>query len=219
MSERESRDQWFKELLLLSGEKVTEKQTRILYAAAEIFAEKGYAYSSTSEIAQRAGVAEGTIFRHYKTKQDLLSAIVTPVMGKLLAPFVLNDFKEILESNYSKLEDFLYALAINRLNFVKKNSKILKILLQEIPFQPVLQKEYKQYVGYKVFHRFIEIIEHFKSKGEVIDLPPFSIFQFVCSSLVGLFVTRFLILEGQPWDEEKEIRYLVQLIMNGIKTQ
>jgi len=193
MSERESRDQWFKELLLLSGEKVTEKQTRILYAAAEIFAEKGYAYSSTSEIAQRAGVAEGTIFRHYKTKQDLLSAIVTPVMGKLLAPFVLNDFKEILESNYSKLEDFLYALAINRLNFVKKNSKILKILL--------------------------EIIEHFKSKGEVIDLPPFSIFQFVCSSLVGLFVTRFLILEGQPWDEEKEIRYLVQLIMNGIKTQ
>ncbi|MBU5674522.1 TetR/AcrR family transcriptional regulator [Paenibacillus brevis] len=218
MSERESRDQWFKELLLLSGEKVTEKQTRILYAAAEIFAEKGYAYSSTSEIAQRAGVAEGTIFRHYKTKQDLLSAIVSPVMSKLLAPFVLNDFKEILESDYPKLEDFLYALAVNRLNFVKKNSKILKILLQEIPFQPMLQEEFKQHVGYKVFHRFIEIIEHFKSKGEVIDLPSFSIFRFIGSSLIGLFVTRFLFSEGQPWDEEKEIRDVVQLILNGIKT-
>lgn len=219
MSEREPRDQWFKELLLLNGEKVTEKQTRILYAAAEIFAEKGYAYSSTSEIAQRAGVAEGTIFRHYKTKQDLLSAIVTPVMGKLLAPFVLNDFKEILESDYSKLEDFLYALAVNRLNFVKKNSKILKILLQEIPFQPMLQEEFKQHVGYKVFHRIIEIIEHFKSKGELIDLPSFSVLRFIASSLIGLFVTRFLFLEGQPWDEEKEIRDVVQLIMNGIKTQ
>lgn len=218
MPESESRDPWFEELLLHSGEKMTEKQTRILYAAAEIFAEKGYAYSSTNEIAQRASVAEGTIFRHYKTKQDLLSAIVSPVMSKFLAPFILNDFKEILESDYPKLEDFLYALVVNRLNFVKKNAKILKILLQEIPFQPTLQEEFKQHVGHKVFQRFIEIIEHFKSKGEIVNIPSFAIFRFIASSLIGLFVTRFLFIEGQPWEEEKEISDVVHLILNGIKT-
>lgn len=63
--------QWIKELLKVNGEdvKLSEKQIKILEAAIEIFAEKGYASTSTSEIAKRAGVAEGTIFRHYKTKK------------------------------------------------------------------------------------------------------------------------------------------------------
>ncbi|WP_371933371.1 TetR/AcrR family transcriptional regulator [Halobacillus litoralis] len=52
--------------------KLTPKQEQILKAAVEIFAEKGYASSSTSEIAAKANVAEGTIFRHYKTKKRTL---------------------------------------------------------------------------------------------------------------------------------------------------
>ena len=40
----------------------TEKQRRILEAAVEVFAERGFAGTPTAEIAKRAGVAEGTIF-------------------------------------------------------------------------------------------------------------------------------------------------------------
>ena len=45
---------------------------RILEAV-DMFGEKGYASTSTSEIAKRAGVAEGTIFRYYKTKRFITS--------------------------------------------------------------------------------------------------------------------------------------------------
>lgn len=48
---------------------LTERQKKIVAAAIESFAEKGYSATSTKEIAQKAGVAEGTIFRHYKTKR------------------------------------------------------------------------------------------------------------------------------------------------------
>jgi AcrR family transcriptional regulator len=44
-------------------------QQRILDAAVEAFAEQGYSGTATSEIARRAGVAEGTIFRYYPTKK------------------------------------------------------------------------------------------------------------------------------------------------------
>lgn len=44
---------------LLDEEKMTEKQKKIVQASIEVFAEKGYAGSSTSEIAKKAGVAEG----------------------------------------------------------------------------------------------------------------------------------------------------------------
>src|SRR4051794_38999386 len=89
----EEMEHWVAEMLRVndSDTKMTDKQIKIIKAAVETFSEKGYAASSTSEIAQKAGVAEGTIFRHYKTKKDLLLSIVAPMMAKLIAPFVLKD--------------------------------------------------------------------------------------------------------------------------------
>lgn len=46
---------------------------RVLTAAAEVFAEQG-ADASVAEIARRAGVGAGTLFRHFPTKHDLLLA-------------------------------------------------------------------------------------------------------------------------------------------------
>ena len=46
---------------------------RVLAAATEVFAEQG-ADASVAEIARRAGVGAGTLFRHFPTKHDLLLA-------------------------------------------------------------------------------------------------------------------------------------------------
>lgn len=105
----EKKEQWLEDLIRLTEEdteKKTEKQIKILEAATEIFAEKGYAATSTSEIAQKAGVAEGTIFRHYKTKKDLLLSIAGPIVIKLVAPFLLRDFAKMIEMPYERAEDF-----------------------------------------------------------------------------------------------------------------
>lgn len=82
-------EEWLKMLEELFDQEgqMTEKQKKILQAAIEIFAEKGYAATSTSEIAKKAGVAEGTIFRHYSSKEKLLLAIVAPTLAKIIAPF------------------------------------------------------------------------------------------------------------------------------------
>ncbi|NOY86491.1 MAG: TetR/AcrR family transcriptional regulator [Deltaproteobacteria bacterium] len=47
----------------------------ILKAATELFALRGFNGTATSEIANRAGVAHGTIFHHFKSKENLLIAI------------------------------------------------------------------------------------------------------------------------------------------------
>ena len=48
---------------------------RLVRAALELFTTQGYHGSTTPEIAQRAGVAEGTIYRHFESKQHLLNDI------------------------------------------------------------------------------------------------------------------------------------------------
>ena len=55
---------------------------RLLDAAAEVFAEQGLE-ASTAEIARRAGVGHGTVFRRFPTKDDLVAAIVVDRLGEI----------------------------------------------------------------------------------------------------------------------------------------
>jgi AcrR family transcriptional regulator len=57
---------------------------KILAAAASVVAERGHA-ASTEEIAGRAGVAVGTVFRHFPTKNDLLAALMKDLSTQLLS--------------------------------------------------------------------------------------------------------------------------------------
>ena len=48
---------------------------RILEAAYEVFAEKGYRGSSMREIAERSGIKAGSIYNHFKNKEEIFEAV------------------------------------------------------------------------------------------------------------------------------------------------
>ena len=59
----------------------TDTRTRLLEAAARVFAKSGLAGSTTRAIADAAGVNEVTLFRHFQTKDRLLAAVVGQNFG------------------------------------------------------------------------------------------------------------------------------------------
>jgi AcrR family transcriptional regulator len=59
-----------------------ENRERILAAAEEVFSEQGTA-GSTREVARRAGVGIGTVFRHFPTKNELVEAVLIRHFGRL----------------------------------------------------------------------------------------------------------------------------------------
>jgi AcrR family transcriptional regulator len=211
---------WMEELLEAGATdgKMTEKQKRIFESAIEVFAEKGYAASSTSEIAQRAGVAEGTIFRHYKTKKELLLSIVTPAMVKLMAPFVLREFGEVLKKEYSSYDQFLRAMIENRIAFLHKNKRLLKIIVQEIPFHPDLQEQFKSVVLSQVIERLGRVIDKFKADGKLVDWPATTIMRLSGSAIMGYVLTRefYGLREGAVWDAERELEATIAFVMKGL---
>ncbi len=208
-------EQWIEEMFLSQND-LTEKQKQILAAATEIFAEKGFAATSTKEIAQKAGVAEGTIFRHYKTKKDLLISIVSPTMVKMLAPVIIKDLNKVLDNGYETVEDFLRAMIANRKTFLEKNMRVIQILIQEIPFQQELREQFIQQIGMKVLARLTQIVEHFQAKGQIIDVPASSLIRMTGSTLIGYFITKYAIAPNVEWDDQVEIDRMIEFLMKGL---
>ncbi|WP_096270824.1 TetR/AcrR family transcriptional regulator [Paucisalibacillus globulus] len=202
--------------MFTDDQNLTEKQKGILAAATELFAEKGFAATSTSEIAKKAGVAEGTIFRHYKSKKDLLLTIVSPTMMRVIGPVVKKDINKVLNKEFTTFEDFIRAMVSNRIEFVKNNIPMLRVVIQELPFHEELKKQAIEHIGNDVFERLREIVRHFQAKGQIIDMHPDTIIRVVASSIFSYIITSYVILPEVDWDEEVEIERIIQVLTNGI---
>lgn len=207
------------EQLFINDDSLTEKQKKIIAAAIESFSEKGYAATSTNEIAKKAGVAEGTIFRAFKTKKDLLLSITAPIMTKMIAPFVIMDINKVLQNDYEHLEDFLRAMVKNRMEFINNNAALIKILLQEIPFHPDLREQFIENIGKKVFGRFLELVQYYQAKGEIIEMEPASVVRLIASSLIGYVTIHQLMSSSPEWNAEKELENTIRFIMHGLKKE
>jgi len=68
-----------------------DKRNAILDAATRLFAERGLTAAPTSDISQVAGVAEGTLFTYFKTKDDLINALYREIKLEL-ADAMMSDF-------------------------------------------------------------------------------------------------------------------------------
>ena len=61
-----------------------KKKDAILKVATVLFANKGFADTSGQELARLTGVAEGTIFYHFKSKEGLLLAILEKTRDEIV---------------------------------------------------------------------------------------------------------------------------------------
>lgn len=94
----------------------SERQEKILQTAVELFAEHGYEGTKTRDIAQKAGINEALIFRHYPSKEDLYSAIL----------------KYKLKASQDKMQNLLGRLsALNNKSAANELVFIAKYLVQE----------------------------------------------------------------------------------------
>lgn len=67
------------------GSAAEETRRRILDEATALFTERGYAGTSIRDISDRLGMTKGALYYHFSSKDDLLHAMIAPLLGGLLA--------------------------------------------------------------------------------------------------------------------------------------
>jgi AcrR family transcriptional regulator len=65
------------------GSAADETRQRILDVAVDLFIEQGYAGTSVRDISERLGMTKGSLYYHFASKEDVLNALVTPLMEDL----------------------------------------------------------------------------------------------------------------------------------------
>ena len=108
---------------------------KIMQAAVDLISTKSYNGTSTLQISKHAGLSQATLFKYFKTKEDLLTAILHPVVPGLFGRF----FEELLAVNTT--EEKVHYLVHNRMAYLKKNRALMKIILQEIFSNKKLRNE------------------------------------------------------------------------------
>lgn len=85
----------------------TSRKEAIVEAAIKLFAEKSFQGASTAELAAMTRVAEGTIFYHFKTKEDLLLHALVRIKEEILNEFQRYRDTQRPERGIEKVEEAL----------------------------------------------------------------------------------------------------------------
>ncbi|GAX90086.1 TetR/AcrR family transcriptional regulator [Effusibacillus lacus] len=208
--------EWLKDMK--DEDQMTEKQRRILEASIKLFSEKGFHAASTSEIAREAGVAEGTIFRHFKTKKDILLALVVPTFMKFLTPYVLKDVKRILEDSSVNTKELMHQLFKNRLELIEKNWDKVRILFQEATFHPEIKEALVEHIGRRARGMAEIFIKQKMESGEFRELPVHAVARAAFSMMLGYIAFKHVLFvdEMAEMDDDKEIEVMIDIFLNGV---
>jgi len=114
-----------------------DKRSLITEAAVEVFAERGFHQARVSDIARRAGVADGTIYLYFKNKEDLLLSVFEEKMDELLA-----GLRDALADTSDPIER-IRRFARFHFDQVRENRSVSEVLQVELRLSNKFLKEYR----------------------------------------------------------------------------
>lgn len=144
------------------------KRALITDAAVIVFAERGFHQARISDIARRAGVADGTIYLYFKNKEDLLLSIFEEKMD-----FMLDGLEKALDGVEDPL-DRVRRFAIFHFKQVQENRAAAEVLQIELRLSNKFLKDYRPEKLWAYLGVFGQIVREGQAKGVFRDdLDPF----------------------------------------------
>lgn len=120
-----------------------QTRTRILKAALKLFARQGYDGTTTRDLAEKAGVAEGTLFRHFANKKAILIEVATQGWIEILTD-LLTELSEM--GSYKAVAQVMRRRMMN----LHQNADLFKVCFMEAQFHPDLRDRIEEEVVEKM---------------------------------------------------------------------
>jgi AcrR family transcriptional regulator len=196
------------------------RREQILDAAAEVFAEKGFARATTKEIADRADVSEGTIYNYFQAKEDLLIDIVGRLAESQALALVVKP--EMIEQALAMPpRDFFNTMLRARHGFVLQDNHLA--MLQAVTAEVLINQEFAARYYKQLLEPAMKLLEqHLQARiehGEVRPVNAPLVARFLFAFELGML--GFLVL-GDPliqaeWQSDTMREAMVDFFLSGLE--
>ena len=160
---------------------MNKTKRKIFETSMKLFAEKGYDATSIEEITATVGVAKGTLYYHFSSKEEIFNFLVEEGI-KLLQNSV--DIKTAKFSNYI---DKIKAIVLIQIKIVIRYENLITILLAQFWGNEERNQKCKKHI-FKYIKKIEEIVEEGIEAGQIKKENPqliaSEIYGLICSSLV-----------------------------------
>lgn len=201
--------------------RTSKTRKKILEAAIEEFGQKGFSATTTLEIAQRAQVAEVTLFRHFPKKKDILHFGVLNFVDVFTENIAFNSLKSIVDNNKNKsIKEILKLIILDRREFLQEYFPYIKVIFQEMQFDEQVRNLYLEKIAKKISELFSELFGEIKEREKVKDIDSFILMRSFIGMAAMMIMQRYFIpSENKIEDFEKEIDIIIDIFLNGILDQ
>ena len=152
------------------GTKSEMTKDKILNSAIELFHKKGYSGVATNEIAKNAGISEGTLFKYYPTKKDLLKKTMMKAAAIFTDVSVVKSLEIVIENNKDEsYEVFLKEVILDRIKLIDDNYELMKTIFMEVQYHEDLGELIKQKFKHNINKIGIKIVEIGRKNGVIPD--------------------------------------------------
>lgn len=190
-----------------------DKEVRIINAAINTFSEKGFEATRTREIAEKAGIAEGTIFRYFPTKDAILNRMV-PLLIEVMQPRLEKPVRDIVDSAADRpMGEVLEAVLTDRLRIIRDNRRFLKSVLPALIHRPALLTTLGDSVIPMIRSYISRVADNARRRGEIDEGVRTDI---IMDQLLGFIIAYSLL--SWPEDEERmaaDVRDFIKYAMEG----
>ena len=189
-----------------------DKEIRILNAAINAFADKGFEATRTREIAERAGIAEGTIFRYFPSKNAILESMV-PLLIRVMQPKIGKPIEDILNLNPDMpIDQVLVAVLKDRLQMIRDNGRFIKSVLPSLIHRAPLLEQLRQSLLPVIEGYVVQVVERGKANGELDEsVDP----RLVMPQLFGFVLAYSITQSGDTEQEARDVEQFIERLMVG----
>ncbi|HEM3464120.1 TPA: TetR/AcrR family transcriptional regulator [Streptococcus suis] len=186
----------------LETAKMPAGKRKTILAAMTLFAQQGFHGTSTMQVAEVAKVSQATVFKYFKTKEDLLLGVLQPMAELLSTPFINT------MTQFDNKEDIVHFFIHDRFAFIKANRSLAKIILQELLTNPETRKIISKQISRLA--PSINLIENRLCQGNHLKKSE------VIRTAIAPFFTylmQMIIFETTSTDEKRDLELIEQQIL------
>jgi len=187
------------------------KRESIIRAAIEIFGNKDFKTASISEIAQKAGVADGTIYQYFRNKEDLFFTIPIEKTNEFRSQLELH--LEGISGAFNKIRKFVWYF----LYFFKTNPEYGRILMLEMRVSKNFVKTEAYDFLKQSVSRVMDILVEGQNEGTIREDTDIYILRHLILGTLEHMVSRWL-LKGGKYDLIEHHQDVSRMLIDGLKT-